>query len=246
MKRVKWMSMVAAIVSVGACGDDGGGSASPSTAAKRMPDNAAALHAGDSTKSLAALAQIYADLQIIYQDKMVDDLQSRSGGLAVARGALTAGCVQQSGTTTTYTDCSEGPSTFNGSASVSGDRVTFDVVVDVDPDAYNGPISQATAQAGAGAPKMTLEEVSVHETGDLTVTATTLDGTIDAVITLDMTIEIPGFGSQAAPQETPLHAVFDLDRDAAGCAVGGTLTITSGSTTAVAEYGPACGQVTLR
>ena len=47
-------------------------------------------------------------------------------------------------------------------------------------------------------------------------------------------------------QTTQMRATFDLQRDAAGCAVGGTLVVTSGQTTATAEYGPACGQVTLR
>lgn len=238
--------MMAGLLMIGACGDDGGGTkVGPNTAAQRTPDNAASLKTAvsDAAVGLGALGQIYGDLQTLVLDKQTRDLQSRTGALAHTRGALDMGCIQQTAGSVTYTDCVEGPATFNGSANVNGDRVTFDVTVDIDPDAYNGPIQQA---GQAGGPKMTLDEVGVRETGDLTITATTLTGTIDATITLDMTIEIPGLGPTAAPQTTQMRATFDLQRDAAGCAVGGTLVVTSGQTTATAEYGPACGQVTLR
>lgn len=235
---------------VGACGDDGGSSGgSPKAAASRSADNAATMKEAVAApeSGLAALGQLYADLQVIHQMQQAKQLQAQAGALEVREGALNMACVTTAGNTATYTDCAEGPSTFNGSATVNGDVVTFDVAVDVDPDAYNGPMTAATAQVPGGqGPKIELQEVSVRETGNLTVTATRLDGTVTATIDLAMTITFPGIGEQPTSQSTPITATFALDRDASGCAVGGTMTVTSGDATAVADYGPACGQVTLR
>jgi len=233
------------VVVVGACGDDGGSSGGSTKAAARSADNAARTKDAVATPAtgLAAMGQLYADLQIIYQTQQAKQLQQQAGGLEVHTGALSDACVTTAGNTATYTDCSEGPSTFNGSATVNGDAVSFDVTVDVDPSAYNGAITGAGAAGGA---KVTLQEVSVRETGALTVTATRLDGTVNATIDLALVVTIPGFGDQPTSESTPITATFALDRDAAGCAIGGTMTVTSGDVTATADYGPACGQVTLR
>lgn len=229
-----------------ACGDDGGsGGTSSEAAARGSVENARAIKGGgdDPDAPLAATYALQGDLQVMVQLKQAQTAQQQRGALRVETGALAAECSATSGGTTTYTDCKVGPTNFNGTVTVSGDSVSFNVTGDVDPDAYNGPLTSVPAGSGF---KIHVDSVTFSEQGALSVTDTSIDGTLDATVTVTLTTTMPGIGEQTADQSTPLHAVYDgVQLDAAGCAVGGTLTVTSAQTTVNATFGPACGDVTV-
>ncbi|MCB9788536.1 MAG: hypothetical protein H6744_17810 [Deltaproteobacteria bacterium] len=237
-----------ALLALGACGDDGGsGGGGAKAAASRSVSSAQNIKSAEDDASgdsaLAGINALQADLQIIVQQQQLADLQARTGALTQAM-ALSADCVSQAGGVTTYTDCTVAPATMSGTVTVSGDTVNFDITGDIDPDAYNGPLD-AAAQGGAGI-SITLDSVSFTESGNLTISSSAIEGTVNVNISLTLTTDFPGIGPQTSTQDTPIKADFDVDLDANGCAVGGSLTVTSGQTTATADYGPACGDVTLR
>ncbi len=249
--RTSMMILSVCLAGAGAMGCDGGGGGGgggTEAAAKRSVDSAKNIKTAESDPSgdtaLAGINALQGDLQVIVQQKQLEDLQTRTGPLTMARLALASECVSQSGQTTTYTDCVVKPATMNGTVTVSGDAVTFNMRGDIDPDAYNGPLG-AAAQSGAGI-SISVDGVSFTESGNLTVSGSAIDGTVDATVTLRLTTNFPGLGPQTSNQDTTIHAVFDVDLDAAGCPVGGTLTVTSAQTTATVDYGPACGAVTAR
>lgn len=230
------------------CGDDGGsGGGGAEAAASRSVTSAKNIKGAESDPSgdsaLAGMNALQGDLQVIVRQQQLEDLQTRSGALTRA-SALSADCVSQSGGVTTYTDCVVKPTTMNGTVTVNGDAVSFNITGDIDPDAYNGPLKDVAA-GGAGI-KITIEGISFTESGSLTVSSSAIEGTVNINISLTLNTDFPGIGPQTSTQDTPIKADFDVDLDASGCAVGGTLTVTSEQTTATVEYGPACGAVTLR
>lgn len=238
------------LVPIVACGDDdGGGDGGMGAEAAATSSVEAGLAFGEladtpeSEASLGAALSVYASGQALHAQAQA---ANATGGMP---GMLTQGlnkaydpsCASTTGNTTTYTACEVAPTTFDGTVSVSGDDVTVDITAEVDPAAYNGPMD---AVSGPGA-SIRMNGVTVTEQGTLTVTPTTLDGVLNVDIDLSMTITMPVVGEQTTNQTTSLDIDYDSLVIDNGCATGGTLTVSDSSYTAVATYGPACGDVAV-
>ncbi len=136
-------------------------------------------------------------------------------------------CVAQTDTSITWTDCLYGTDiTVNGSVTRSGATITADVnFLAVDPD--DGSTQDTDANASI----------------DITT------GAISGTISFDQEYHEDDFGFSAE-----FDGYYDVVLDAQGCATGGTVEMrghasASGQSQtiwAIAEFGPACGDVVVR
>lgn len=264
MKRVICGICVAAAAAGGfvACGgdDDSSSGQSPEAAARDSGDTAASLNSLKSDpadeEALGNVLELYADAQSI-SALGLDPTANQPGAAdvivtkSVRTFAQLGNCVSGSNPYT-YTNCVIEPTTFNGTLSVSGDEMAFDISFEVDPNAIGGLINEALGES-AGPVSFSIERVTAREqTSALTVTDTRVDGVIQLSTTVvgSTTISIPGGGDITTPLNNVVSNVMtftDLALDSDGCPVGGTLLVTQTSDSfyrpVSVTYGPACGDI---
>ena len=265
------------------CGtdDDGGAVSNKATArtgAKNAVESALSLKdlegKPENDVALGNVAGMYGHLQVIPLGKSSQP-EGQSGaltadpdtGLGSLAGALSAGCYSKDGNTITYTDCSLTGVTLSGATTLDGNHITFDLTITVDPGAYTIPEG-----TGASTTAEMIKGVTVVEKGDLTITATNIDGTVDVDITTKVdlaaatggaTSGIPGLGGGGTTDvKTTMKATFAVVLSGTPpCATSGTIAVVSsgglgglsgatgtgsGDGTTTATFGPECGDVELQ
>jgi len=192
-------------------------------------------NAGDDA-AVAKVTGIWGNLNVVVSAKQQAELGQLGGGLEVATGALDAGCYTQGADgSVTYNQCSYGGGTIDGSLAYSGDQMSIDLTI--------------TSTMGGS--------WTIVETGELTITDAMVQGTLDMSITTD-------FDEGAAAGyaiDYDVDAIYDVQLTD-GCPTGGTLQVHAVTSIAnmpagvpggmgetdtwvKAEFGPACGDVTL-
>jgi hypothetical protein len=163
---------------------------------------------------------------------------SESSSLSRPLEGSESGCVTSSGGTYTYDGCG----TVEGTVTVEGDTVKFDLTLSV------------TGAAGTGTGDYSAS-VGITLKGEVTVTSESLKGKIDMAVNVEASgTGVPG-GATSASATTSVE--YDVTIDSSGCPTGGTMKVSasasgttggssgSGSASVTAEFGPACGDVAL-
>ena len=177
---------------------------------------------------------VFANLNEIFGDaQQLLSAAQTSGSLKSALLQTVEGCVTQSGNTITYNNCNYGSTGYsyviNGTITTSGDVFKVDLTIDID-----------AIGSGYGT-----KQKMVYK-GEITITATKIDGNLDYDIFFDV---------QGATSGTyKLNIKYDnIGLDASGCPTSGKSSIKydvnaqgqSQSGTIDLEYGPACGDVKM-
>ena len=263
-------------VSLGCATDDGGGGSEANkeiarTGATNAVDAARSLKSikGDA-KAQAALGDVAGMYTHLQRIAIANAAAKKDGGIAgTGIGALTAAlseelspdCVEIKDKTVTYTDCTLTGLTLSGTITLDGNHITFSLDLTVDPKAYSLPEGSELAEVAN-----LFTAVAVHEEGDMTITATDVDGTVDAVITMtvdkDAVAEATGVpatvaGVSTIPSEMTqtMKATFDVQLTGTPpCATSGTIVVqntaqtgvvTAGEGTTTATFGPECKDVAV-
>lgn len=217
--------LIAGILILGACGGDGGGDFGDPIDSPQA--QAAATATLDDTNSLNEIRDDPSDDGSLGKALSISgSLQTMSSAkLGAGAQALTSGlevnvdenCFTSTDTSVTYTNCMSDSTTIDGTISWTVDTLVIDLTI-------------ATT------------DLTYSIDGDLTITDTLIDGN------LDYTWQ----GMQAGQTfNYSLDADYDnITLDATGCATGGELVVHSVTTGfdvwVKAEYGPNCGDVTIR
>ena len=259
------VAMIALLVGHGCGSDSDGGGPSGESGATQSVESAASLKGVSedpmSELSVAGVTKLHADLQQIVAAKQVTDVQgstltARPSALAVVQQALFADCVTHADGTVTYNECGVSGSTLNGSITTTGDEIQFDLTITVDPSAYDLSVisDMAGEESMAGLPSEvseaapTVNSVSAHEAGTVTVTQGSITGNVEVSVDVSMTVEVPVVGPYDTTMSVKIEAVYDVQLDK-GCPTGGTLVVNQTSpneVSATAEFGPACGDVVIK
>ena len=230
-------------MTAGACSSDGSGGGTVDTVSKET----AATTSVESARSMkdvsanpsddAALGKVVA-LYGQLQTMTGSSIAGKTGGLVEA--ALAADCVTQNGGDITYANCSVAGSTVDGSIKVSGSQITIDLTI-----------------KAVGA--------TITEKGTLTVTDTSIDGSLKVVVSVDSaglgglpggTTGLPGgVGIPSVSLAITLDATYAV-KLTGPCPTSGTLTVKSttsglaGATGAtdvtVTATFDGCGKVTVQ
>lgn len=258
---------LAAMGLVACAGDDsdaGGSPSTPEAAANQSVESALTLRDLDSSPEdeakIGGMSRLYGELQQIVLLKQATALQSPpAGSVPTGAGAketsnrvdgLDVACVERGEASVTYNNCSVASGTIDGTVAKLDDALVINLTITVDPSTFDatGMGGDSAAAGEAAASGVEVQSVTVTEQATLRYDDGSLTGTFDATVAVGMVTQIPMPGGETREQpidmEQSVHAVFDVQLTT-GCPTGGTLTVESAGTTAVATFGPECGDVTV-
>ncbi len=137
-------------------------------------------------------------------------------------------CVTEAGGTVTYTNCSDGSQTINGTIAISGDTVTVDLRIGYASGGYAGDV--------------------VYK-GSVTITSTSVNGSLSfdygmSGATYSVDISYESIGLDAGGCAVSGSMAIDQSIKIGGGSLGGLAGSSSGASFRV-DFGPACGDMKM-
>ena len=221
------------------CGDDGGGgsygdpimNAGAEQAADTSIDQTMALDTltetpGDDS-AIGSLNGVFGSLSQMLNAKQAASAQPTALSLSGATSNVEGACLTTTTGGATYDNCNFGTGTIDGSISSSGESVTVDLTLTTDASGTTTAIDMA---------------------GTVTINATALTGDLSYTVTST---------SSGQTFNYDIDAMYDVGLDGTGCPTSGELEVhgkwslegvqgTAADVWVKAEFGPNCGDITLR